>query len=107
MKNRKFESISKKDEISKIFSKGRVVSDSIYLLKYLPNKKFRLGLSVAKKNFKHSIVRNKIRRQLRNIFYSFKSLPNVDLFVVVKNTYKPTEYHAMTKKLETLCKKIK
>lgn len=107
MKNKKFESISKKDEISQIFSKGKVVSDSIYLLKYLPSKKFRLGLSVAKKNFKHSVTRNKIKRQIRNIIYSFESFPQVDLFVVVKNTYKTNKYPEMQKSLQTLSKKIK
>lgn len=107
MKNKKFESISKKDEISKIFLKGKVVSNSIFLFKYLPSKKFRLGLSIAKKNFKHSVVRNKIRRQIRNIFYSFKSFPSIDLFVVVKNTYKTDKFLEMSKSLETLCKKIK
>ena len=106
MKNKKFESISKKSEISKIFSKGQVISNSVYLFKYLPSKTFRLGISAAKKNFKLSITRNKIKRQLRNMFYSFNSFPKIDLFVIVKKTYKTNEYGEMLKHLKLLYTKL-
>ncbi len=107
MKNKKIESIRKNQEFQKIYSKGKVLSSKFYVLKYLPNKKFRLGLSVSKKHFKTAIARNKIKRQLRSIVSSIDSLINVDLFVIVKPTYKTNEFNLMKSNLTELYSKIK
>lgn len=107
MKNKKFESIKKNFEFSLIYSKGKTLSDKNILVKYLPSKKFRLGLSVSKKVSKLAVTRNKIKRQLRNIFYSYDGLPNVDLFVIVKPSYNPQKYNEIKLSLYKLISKIK
>ena len=45
----------------------------------------RLGLAVSKKKFRHAVVRNKIRRYIRESFRQYRQvLPSVDIVVLAK-----------------------
>lgn len=107
MKNKKFSSIRKNEDFSKIFSKGKTISNSVVLLKFLPSKSFKLGISVSKKISKLAVYRNKVKRQIRNIFYSLDDFQPIDLFVIVKPKYDPNKYNEMKLSIIELYSKIK
>ncbi len=63
----KYYRIKKNTEFQKIFTKGKRGFSAHLTLLYIPSDKFSMGICVSKKHGK-SVVRNKIKRVLREIF---------------------------------------
>lgn len=58
---------------------------------YLPNQHqtARLGMTVARKNLGNAVRRNRIRRQLREVFRQVRpDLPNVDIVVIIRKDFR-------------------
>lgn len=77
----------KSEDFSFVFKKPLKVTGESFDLYVRPNKLSlaRLGLAVPKKAVKHAVVRNRIKRVLREHFRTHKqSLEGFDVVVVVK-----------------------
>jgi len=91
--------------------KGRNVSADFLFIKVLPAESdvFRVGFMVNNKVDKRATMRNKIKRQLREIFHA--SLPKikdkVDVLVVVNKKIVGKEYSEMEKVVLDLLKRTR
>jgi ribonuclease P protein component len=72
--------------------KSHVLSDKYYKLFFLPNnsKKARLGIVVAKRYIPNSVNRNKVKREIRELFrvHQIKRC-GIDLVVMARNGERP------------------
>ena len=79
-----------KDDFQKIHNRGRFVSDTYLALKVLSNdsKMMRVGFLVGLKVSKKSVIRNRVKRKLREIFRSLignkKLKGGCDIIVLVR-----------------------
>jgi len=77
-------------DFSRIIKNGIFVKNSAIVIYRMPNEvgTYRFGISVSKK-LGNAIVRNKIKRQLRNIVYKHKkNYQNaMDYIIIVRNGY--------------------
>lgn len=73
-------------DIQRVFSKGRGVFDKICGVKYVPNKLpySRVGVTVGVKVHKRAVVRNKVKRQYREIVRNHFDLiaPGYDIMLL-------------------------
>ncbi len=92
-----------------IFHNGKTSNSENFTIKFKenPNGK-RIGISVSKKFFKKSTLRNKIKRQIRSILLSkVPKMKNFDLIVFVKKNYNNFMYKDLENELISLIKKNK
>lgn len=102
--------IKKKDDIERIFKKGKSFKEGFLLLKTLKNdlNASRFGFVVSKKISKKANVRNKIKRRLREIIrLEIKSLkPGTDnLFVALPGLEKKEKFDDFKETVGKLLKK--
>ncbi len=108
MKNKKFSSIKDKKIIEQIFTSAKIVSNRYYLIRFISsNNNAKIGINVSKKNFKRAVMRNKIKRQVKSFIYNSDSIPQKNIFIIIKNTYDSKNHIEMQKNLYLLLKKIK
>ncbi|OGT66012.1 MAG: ribonuclease P protein component [Gammaproteobacteria bacterium RIFCSPHIGHO2_12_FULL_45_9] len=77
-----------KAQFDTVFRYRKRVSNTLFLIYYLPNQvgKPRLGIMVGKRKIKTAVARNKIKRWVREVFRLHQgNLPAVDYVVVVKD----------------------
>ena len=77
----------KKIEFNQIFKNSDQMFTNFFILKYSNNEKFRYGISISKKIYKHSVDRNKVNRQIRSSLYEYKPSFNKNLIIVVNRKY--------------------
>ena len=104
-------SIKKTKEFKEIYKKRKSFSNDFFVLYTdvnLDNDYNRLGISVSKK-VGNSVVRHKIKRRLKDIFY--KNRENIkkvyDIVVVCKNKAKEISYKEINDSFIELLKKQK
>lgn len=109
MPNNQFTILKKNLEIKQLFQKGKFISNSIFVLKYQENyfKQTRYAISVNKKIFRTAVLRNKIKRQIRNIVRNLPSYKNIDILVIVKNLYLEKDFNTINNSFQSLYNKIK
>lgn len=68
-------------QFAAVFSARRILRGALFVLHYCPNgmTNARLGLVVPKKQARGAVVRNAIKRQVREIFRHRRDLPGADL----------------------------
>jgi ribonuclease P protein component len=66
--------LKKEKDFNLVFKKGKRVFSSKLTLVYLPSEELKVGFAVGKKHGK-SVIRNRIKRLLRESFRSF--MPNI------------------------------
>jgi ribonuclease P protein component len=101
--------VKKGSEIEKIIKAKNSVGNKYFVLYKLHNLKqdhFRFALSISKK-FGKAVRRNKIKRQVRDIFSKNLVKPDVDLFLVIKPKAGELEYQEMKQMLESMMKQQK
>lgn len=101
--------IKKNEEFSRIISKNKTFSNSLYKIyrDIAKENHSRIGISVSKK-IGNAVVRNKIKRQIRMMlidFYDFEK-SKFDLIIIVRNNYLKKAYKDCKNELEMLIKKV-
>jgi ribonuclease P protein component len=106
---RKFQSqhrIKKRSDFINLHLKGNKAATSLLAISWLPNSlnHSRLGLVVSTKISKRAVIRNKIKRRLREFFRAeHQNLTgNFDLVFVARTKIKEAE----TKELHANCRKL-
>ncbi len=83
---KKINTIKKNEDFLKVIKKGKYVKESCFTIYYVDNQNdnyYRFGLSIGKKVGK-AFLRNKIKRQLREIIYKHKSLyKNGEEYIII------------------------
>ncbi len=68
----------------------------------------RVGVVVGKKAFAGAVVRNRIKRRLRELYRQFVAVfVGLDLVIVVKSGRREPEYGSLERQFETLAGKIR
>jgi ribonuclease P protein component len=93
MKNNKICVLKKTTDFAAIIKEHKVFNNVIFKIKAKPNQlnKLRFGLAVNKKNFPKAVMRNQIKRQLRQMIQRVEP-KSVDMIVVVKSNYINNKY---------------
>ncbi|MDR3257396.1 MAG: ribonuclease P protein component [Mycoplasmataceae bacterium] len=94
MKNKDITVLKKSADFTKVVEKHSVFNNVIFKIKAAPNnlKKLRYGLAVNKKNFPTAVVRNLIKRQMRQFIQQITDIKYVDMIIVVKSNYINNKY---------------
>jgi ribonuclease P protein component len=96
-------------EFKRAYAQGRRLGNEFFTVNALPNGLSipRLGMSVAARNLKHAVARNRIRRLIRESFRAHSaSLPAFDLVIGVRAAVLGAESARVRERLETLWHKI-
>ena len=105
--------LTRKNDFQKIHGKGRFISDSFLAIKVLSNslKVARIGFLVGLKVSKKSVVRNKIKRRLRDIFRLLikgeKLKGGFDVIVLVRPEIVEKKYEEIEKMIKRVLGKAK
>lgn len=102
--------IKKNEEILRVLkSRNRIYSKEFTIFYKKNENKKRVAFIVSKKISKKAVVRNKIKRQLRNIVY--KNLKNstltVDIVIMVKPEYLNKDFNFIENSFSYLIRKMK
>ena len=98
--------LKKKKDFERVFKKGKGFGEKFLALKILRNNKgkSRIGFIVPKKHFKKAVLRNKLKRQLREQIK--KRLPKIkesqDIVIITKPGLQNLDFWEIDKMLETL-----
>ncbi len=103
----KYLRLKKQADFQKLFKTGkRVFSPSLTLL-YTPSKLTRMGISIGKKHGK-SVVRNRVKRLLREAFRSVQcEIKGTYSFVLLPKACEEYSFHTFKKHLQWMIKKEK
>jgi len=102
-------SLKNKKEIDNLFATGRMVRNSLFTFKFLKNTLNypRYVLGVSKKFFKTAVLRNKIKRQVREMLRIGLKDKSFDVFVLVNNNYDTKTYKENENEFLNLTNEIK
>jgi len=96
-------------DFSRIINKGKRYYNDAYSLYYDKNNygDYRIGISVSKK-IGNAVIRNKIKRQLRNIADKYKNIyqKDKDYIIIVRRNYINLKFSELEKKYLELINKI-
>jgi ribonuclease P protein component len=101
--------ITKNTDFKRIYQKGKFFSNDYFLIKYHPNRfsETRFAFVINKKISKKAVVRNKIKRQIREIVRNnlkqFKS--GLDIIIVIKKDLSQVPFSQIEKNLLQVCQK--
>ncbi len=100
--------IKKNIEIEKIIKTGQKKSNKYFLIFYQNNKleNNRYCISVSKKIGK-AVLRNKIKRQLKDILMKNKLCFNKDYVIIIRNNLLELNYNEIEKEIISQIKEIK
>ena len=100
--------VKKNIEFQKIFKHGKSFANRQFVLYFLPKEEqdeFRIGLSVSKK-VGNAVVRNQIKRYIRQSFLELKDEvnPNMDYVIIARNQAASLDFHETKKSLQHVLK---
>jgi ribonuclease P protein component len=97
------EHLTKPEQFTLVYKNGSSQADRLLVLKALPNQlEFtRYGISVSKHVGK-AVVRNRIKRQIREIIRSEPLASGWDIIVIVRNPAAGSDFHIIKKSLDGL-----
>lgn len=102
--------LHKEEDIKRVLRKGRSFKTPLFTVYSALNAEAtsRVGVIVSNKISKKAVVRNKIKRRLRNALKGNKEhfKRNVDVLVVAKNAAAEAEYKDMKQTLSFALKKL-
>ena len=105
------ESLKKNKEFKKVYENGKSYATRnlvIYCLNYEKGKKNRYGLSVSKK-IGNAVVRNRLKRRLREIireFESEKEFKGYDIIFIARKPVVNLDYHRLKRDVKKLYQKM-
>lgn len=101
--------VKENKDFSNIINNGKRIWNDTYSIYYEKNKyeNYRIGISVSKK-LGNAVVRNKIKRQLRNIIDKYKNnyQNNMDYIIIVRRNYINLNFSQLEMKYLELINKI-
>ena len=100
--------IKKNEEFQTVFKKGKSFANRqfvVYCLKKENQTAFRIGLSVGKK-IGNAVVRNRVKRYLRQTFLELKDevRQDMDYVIIARNQAANLDFHETKKSLEHVLK---
>jgi len=103
--------VKKNGEFQKIFKRGKSFANRqfvVYLLSKEGQQEFRIGLSVSKK-IGNAVVRNRIKRYIRQSFLELKDEINqkMDYVIIARNQAANLDFHESKKSLQHVLKVAK
>lgn len=101
-------SLKRNEEIAKIIQKRRFFKNDVFVMYYCNNSNdnTRVCISVSKK-IGIAVVRNKIKRQVREMVTDTFNFENkIDFVIIVRNKYLENEFSINKEKLQELYFKI-
>jgi len=107
----KRQSIKKNAEFQKIFKHGKSFANRQFVVYLLPKEgqeEFRIGLSVSKK-VGNAVVRNQIKRYIRQSFLEMKDEVNqkMDYVIIARKQAASLDFHESKKSLQHVLKVAK
>lgn len=88
--------VTKNQDFSKIIQNRKYIKNNLYIIYYKENNlnNSRFGISVSKK-IGNAVVRNKIKRQMKNIIDKNKNLfkKETDYIIIIKKGILDYDYH--------------
>lgn len=99
----KMNSLKKENDFKNVFKKGEVFGNRTFVMYFLKNtfEKNRIGIIVSKKISKKAVVRNKIRRQMKEAYRLNEKniLTGYDIILIARESIKKTDYQKIEKSL--------
>ena len=104
---KKKEIIKKSEDFTKIINNSKKIRNKYYSIFYIPNNITLFGISIPKKTGT-AVVRNKIKRQIKNIIDNNKIhiQKNYNYVIIIRKEILELSYLEKEKELITLFKRI-
>ncbi|MDA3802832.1 MAG: ribonuclease P protein component [Patescibacteria group bacterium] len=105
-------SLRRKKDFGQVFAAGQSFYCQLFLIKVLENNlnNNRLGIIISKKSCKKAVGRNRIKRQLREVFrdkFEKTIKKNYDVVIIVSRNIVDKDFKTIEEKFEKLIQKIK
>lgn len=103
--------LRRKRDVDNVFKKGKTIAGKLIFLKIIKNNlnNSRFGFVISTKISKKAVIRNKIKRQLREIIR--KNLPNIkpgfDVLIIAKPEIIDKKYQDIKEEVERLLNKAR
>ena len=109
MKSKKITPLRSNIKIKELFKNGYSKKTNDFILKYRKNnvENLQFTISVNKKVFRTAVLRNKIKRQIRQIIRSIKQIKSVDMLIIVLISFTKNKYEVNKKNIINTYKQIK
>jgi len=99
--------VTKNQDFSKIIQNRKYIKNNLFIIYYMENNfpNARYGISVSKK-IGNAVVRNKIKRQLKNIIQKNKNIfkKETDYIIIIRKGILDFDYHQIESSLIALLK---
>ena len=101
--------LTKRKDFERVYKKGRGIKADSLFLKILENEQeaTRIGIVISKKVSKRAVIRNKIKRRIREIVKKNNFLPGFDLVIITYPQIKEKDFHQLEIEINQLFKKAK
>lgn len=104
---RKYETVKSKKDFDNIIHTGKFVKNKYFVIYYLDNNLSynRYGIAVSKK-LGHAVLRNKIKRQTRDIIHNSKNMfsKQQDYIIMIRKSCLDLQYEEMLNEFQNLIK---
>ena len=100
--------LKNKKKIEIIFDNGKVIRKGALLIKFhdFNDDKNEYGISVPKKHFKSAVIRNKIKRQFREIINKQTLIRRGVCFFIIYNSSKSSPFYKLKGLTESLIENL-
>jgi ribonuclease P protein component len=102
------EYLTRPEQFTLVYKNGCTQANRLLVLKALPNKLdfYRYGISVSKHVGK-AVVRNRIKRRIREIIRSEPLNSGWDIIVIARNPAAESDFHLLERSLDSLLSRAK
>lgn len=100
--------LKKSEQFTEIINQGKSIKNQYFSIFYLASNKTLYGITIPKKIGKAN-VRNKLKRQIKNIITTNEKdiQTNINYVIIVKECSKKLDYLSLEKELLNIIKKVR